>query len=306
MTEAPDSEPRERPWRRRAMRSGSVLVAIVVLASCGAAEQAAGNSVEPAPSSLSSRPVVSDSAPASSQRAASSTALTVAPTTVAPPDVDGAAGATPDSAHPGDRVTLTPGTTIERNCTDIVGVYDLDGLLVGQILGGGEWAPAPSEGAPPTWPACAGTVTDASFDVTVPALRDGGYRFCLGVDVDSVGCATVTVSARTVPMTLAPGTELSTGEQLTVMEPGRTYEFDLATHCGAGFLSWKFNGQWWRTPEAGDTTYWLPPEWSVPAAASGITVELTLLHSGDTLTVTFNDYSVVYVPTELRETDYCA
>lgn len=102
------------------------------------------------------------------------------------------ATATPEQLYPGDRVTITPGSVVQRNCADIVGVYDFDGVILGQVLGGDRWEPAPM-GAPPTWPACLGATTDAAMDVVVPPLPSGGYRFCLSVSVDFVGCATVFV-----------------------------------------------------------------------------------------------------------------
>ena len=83
----------------------------------------------------------------------------------------------------------------------------------------------------------------------------------------------------------------------------RTWE--LAVHCGAGFLSYKINGTWWRTAEAGNTSGWMPTEWPDAAGTGGITVVLEVNTAGDQLSVTHAGRTVVYAPTELTDADLC-
>ena len=95
---------------------------------------------------------------------------------------------------------------------------------------------------------------------------------------------------------------LAPDEQLPPNEP-RTW--DLAVHCGAGFLSYKINGTWWRTAEAGNTSGWMPTEWPDAAGTGGITVVLEVNAAGDQLSVTHAGRTVVYAPTELTDADLC-
>jgi hypothetical protein len=233
-------------------------------------------------------------------------------TTTPPPSLDEMAIATPDRVQPGDRVTITPGSAIAHNCTDIVAVYDFDDVILGQLLSDGRWEPVVSVDVPPTWPACVGITTDASFAITVPPLPDGGYRLCLSVTVHFAGCASVFIAASELPDSAPPveigdvnGSDADTleGPQL---EPGESELFELGTHCGVGILSSSFNGQWWRTAEAPEEGDWIPAEWSSPTSPSGLVVELLLSADGDTLTATYNGRPVVYTPTELRTSDLCA
>jgi hypothetical protein len=99
------------------------------------------------------------------------------------------------------------------------------------------------------------------------------------------------------PPAIAPG---------EVLPPNEPRSFELSIHCGAGFLSEKFNGKWWRTSEASDTGDWLPAEWSSPQNGSRISVVLVLNSGGDELTLTRLGRAVVYAPTELTEADLCA
>lgn len=126
--------------------------------------------------------------------------------TTPPPALDEMATAVPDRAQPGDRVTITPGSAVERNCTDIVGIYDFDDVIVGQLLDGNRWEPVVADDVPPTWPACIGSTTDASMEITVPPLREGGYRFCISVVVDFVGCASLFVTPLPSGSAAAPPT----------------------------------------------------------------------------------------------------
>jgi hypothetical protein len=125
------------------------------------------------------------------------------------------ATAIPDRVHPGDRVTITPGSTVEHHCTDIVAVYDFDGVVLGQVLSDGRWEPVVADDIPPTWPACIGSTTDASMEITVPALPEGGYRFCVSAVVDFVGCASVFVSSSpNGSVTATPATAVPDSAQL--------------------------------------------------------------------------------------------
>ena len=124
--------------------------------------------------------------------------------TTPPPALDEMAIAVPDRVEPGDRVTITPSSAVAHNCTDIVGVYDFDDVIVGQLLDGGRWEPVVADGIPPTWAACIGSTTDASVEITVPAVPEGGYRFCISVVVDFVGCASLFVAAPSSGSDAAP------------------------------------------------------------------------------------------------------
>ena len=172
------------------MRSAALCIIVASIVSCGGDSRAVPSSV--------SESVMQDTSAASVPTATSddsgagSAPPADPPVTTPPPSPDGMATATPEQRYPGDRVTITPRSVVQRNCADIVGVYDLDDVIVGQVLGGDQWEPAPV-GAPPTWPACLGATTDAAMDVVVPPLPSGGYRFCLSVSVDFVDCATVFV-----------------------------------------------------------------------------------------------------------------
>lgn len=96
---------------------------------------------------------------------------------------------------------------------------------------------------------------------------------------------------------------LAEGETLPPEAP-RTW--DLSVHCGAGFLSYRINGTWWRTDEAGDETDWMPAEWPSAREVTGITVVLQVNEAGDELKVTYADHTVVYHPTEITDADLCA
>lgn len=126
------------------------------------------------------------------------TAPAVVPTTTASTTPDGLpnalATADPSVVVRRSLITITPSSTIERNCTDIVDVLLVgDGPVIGQVLSGSTWQPVP-DGAPgPTWPACGGTITDAPLSLTVPDVPDGSYRFCIAAGELPEGCALVTV-----------------------------------------------------------------------------------------------------------------
>src|SRR5690606_18751137 len=57
------------------------------------------------------------------------------PATRPPPTMDQTVTATPDRVHPGDSVIITPGSAVERNCVEIVGVFDFDDVIIGQVIG---------------------------------------------------------------------------------------------------------------------------------------------------------------------------
>ncbi|HYN32731.1 MAG TPA: hypothetical protein VES40_08905 [Ilumatobacteraceae bacterium] len=71
-------------------------------------------------------------------------------------------------------------------------------------------------------------------------------------------------------------------------------------------MSYKINGTWWRTAEAGNTSDWMPTEWPDAATTGGITVVLEVNTAGDQLMVTHAGRTVVYTPTELTDADLCA
>jgi hypothetical protein len=123
--------------------------------------------------------------------------------------------------------------------------------------------------------------------------------------------AVVTSSAPSVlPASVAPAVSAESPDpdvpEAPLLEPSERQSIVIGTHCGVGILSTSVNGRWWRTDEAPEEGDWIPAEWSSPTSASGLQVELMLSADGHTLIVTYNDRAVVYVPTELRETDLCA
>lgn len=124
-----------------------------------------------------------------------STIVPVPRTTGAAPPLDEMATASPDRARPGERVTLAVPSPVERNCSDVVVVYDFDNAIIGQVTGGERWEPASSPAVPTSQPACQTTVTADSLTIVVPPLPDGGYRFCISVVNDFRGCPTVFVFA---------------------------------------------------------------------------------------------------------------
>ena len=137
------------------------------------------------------------------------------------------------------------------------------------------------------------TVGDRSYVLSSAPACDGDQPPSLDTMLDF---------ARSLDTPTPPRT--SVGAPL--LEPGQPQMFDLNTHCGVGFLSWRFNGQWWRTAEAGDQINWMPGKWYSPASLSGLSVELLLSADGNTLTVTYNGRSVEYAPTALTPSDLCA
>jgi hypothetical protein len=182
------------------VRWAAVCFVTAALASCGSDSEEAPRAASEGESVLTSAMSVPSTAlaPSTTATSVSSTGgpkpLPTPPiTTTPPPSLDEMASARPERVRPGDRITINPAHAVQRNCADTVGVYDFDGLLVGQVTGGDKWHSV-SSGVPATWPACLGTTTAAGMDLIVPLLPDGGYRFCLSVNIDFVGCATVFVS----------------------------------------------------------------------------------------------------------------
>src|SRR5262245_13772039 len=61
--------------------------------------------------------------------------------TIPPSSLEDMATVEPEHVLVGDRVTITPGAAVQRNCTDIVDVYALDGSMLGRILSDDGWVP---------------------------------------------------------------------------------------------------------------------------------------------------------------------
>lgn len=91
-----------------------------------------------------------------------------------------------------------------------------------------------------------------------------------------------------------------------ILPPNEPRTWELAVHCGAGFLSYKVNGSWWRAAEAGNMGDWMPTGWPDANDTSGITVVLEVNKAGDQLKVTHAGRTVVYAPTERTDADLCA
>ncbi|MSY17781.1 MAG: hypothetical protein F2659_05175 [Actinobacteria bacterium] len=70
-------------------------------------------------------------------------------------------------------------------------------------------------------------------------------------------------------------------------------------------MSYKINGTWWRTAEAGNTRGWMPTEWPDASSTGGFTVVLEVNTAGDQLMVTHAARTVVYAPTEPTDADLC-
>ena len=83
-----------------------------------------------------------------------------------------------------------------------------------------------------------------------------------------------------------------------ILPPNEPHTWELAVHCGAGFLRYKINGTWWRTAEAGSTSDWMPTGWPDANSTTGITVFLELNTAGDQLKVAHAGRTVVYAPTK--------
>lgn len=101
--------------------------------------------------------------------------------------------------------------------------------------------------------------------------------------------------AATIPM-------LRPDEVLRRNEPHR---WDLSTHCGVAFFSYRINDTWWRTAEGAGQS-WMPKEWGPINGTPSVPVVLELSGAGDELTATYAGRSVIYAPTELTEEDLCA
>lgn len=90
-----------------------------------------------------------------------------------------------------------------------------------------------------------------------------------------------------------------------VLPPNEPHLWDLSTHCGVAFFSYKINDTWWRTAEGAGQS-WMPEEWGPLNGTPSVMVVLELSSAGNQLTATYADRSVVYTPTELTEADLCA
>ena len=90
--------------------------------------------------------------------------------------------AAPASAHPGSRITVTPGGAVDRRCLDTAGVTRIEGdeaTPVGFLGPEAVWQPADAP-TPPTFLACgpaAASAAPASY--VVPDVPAGSYRICL-------------------------------------------------------------------------------------------------------------------------------
>ena len=95
---------------------------------------------------------------------------------------------------------------------------------------------------------------------------------------------------------------LAPDEVLVADEP---QTWDLSVHCGAGFFSYQINGKWWKAPEAGGHSSWMPVEWGSSNRGPRVDVVLEINPAGDELRATHAGRTVTYTPTELTEADLC-
>ena len=108
-----------------------------------------------------------------------------------------AAAASPSTVQAGGSVEITPAGSVQRTCNDVVTLTSTgpdQPRVVGQIAG--NWVPAPSDGAPVTYPACQGITSDEAVSVSVPVNVPGGtYQLCMTQPDVPAGCAMVTIEA---------------------------------------------------------------------------------------------------------------
>ncbi len=101
----------------------------------------------------------------------------------------GSAMVVPSRATAGDVVTVTPDGLIQPTCTDLGGIFDVDGSGPARlgVIGGSEvWLP---EMQRPTLPACLPPETDQPFSYVVPAgLGQRTVAICRSAQFDEAAC----------------------------------------------------------------------------------------------------------------------
>lgn len=79
---------------------------------------------------------------------------------------------------------------------------------------------------------------------------------------------------------------------------GRSFSFEVGSHCGVGWLGLPVDGRFWITDEAKNERDWMPQEWAATQSAGAglITITVELSDDREELTASLAGRSVVYRP----------